>query len=47
MVSAEQRRAAAEALAEVRGMSRFLENHQGEFAADLLKLYRAVAPLVS
>lgn len=46
-VSAEQRRAAAEAVAEVRGMSRFLENHQGEFAADLLKLYRAVEPLVS
>lgn len=42
----EQRRTAAEAVAEVRGMSRFLENHQGEFAVDLLKLYRAVAPLV-
>ena len=46
MVTEEQRRTAAEAVAEVRGMSRFLENHQGEFAADLLKLYRAVAPLV-
>ena len=46
-VTGEQRRVAAEAVAEVRGMSRFLENHQGEFAADLLKLYRAVAPLVS
>lgn len=47
MVTEKQRRTAAEAVAEVRGMSRFLENHQGEFAADLLKLYRAVAPLVS
>lgn len=46
MLTEEQRRTAAEAVAEVRGMSRFLENHQGEFAADLLKLYRAVAPLV-
>jgi hypothetical protein len=45
--AAEQRRVAAEAVAEVRGMARFLENHQGEFAADLLKLYRAVAPLVT
>lgn len=45
-VTAEQRRAAVDALAEVRGMSRFLENHQGEFAQDLLKLYRAVEPLV-
>lgn len=43
----EQRRVAADAVAEVRGMSRFLENHEGEFAPDLLKLYRAVAPLVS
>ncbi len=46
-VTAEQRRLAAEAVAEVRGMSRFLENHQGEFAHDLLKLYSAVEPLVS
>jgi hypothetical protein len=46
MLTEEQRRTAAEAVAEVRGMSRFLENHQGEFAVDLLKLYRAVAPLV-
>lgn len=46
-VTMEQRRVAADAVAEVRGMSRFLENHQGEFAADLLKLYRAVAPLVT
>jgi hypothetical protein len=46
-VTAEQRRLAAEAVAEVRGMSRFLENHQGEFAQDLLKLYSAVDPLVS
>lgn len=46
-VSAEQRRVAAEAVAEVRGMSRFLENHQGEFAAALLKVYRAVEPVVT
>lgn len=46
-VSAEQRRVAAEAVAEVRGMSRFLENHQGEFASDLLQLYRAVEPVVT
>lgn len=45
--TAEKRRVAAEAVAEIRGMSRFLENHQGEFAGDLLRLYRAVEPLVS
>lgn len=45
-VTAEQRRVADEAVAEARGMSRFLENHQGEFAADLLKLYRAVEPVL-
>jgi hypothetical protein len=44
-VTAEQRRVAVEAVAEIRGMSRFLENHQGEFADDLLTLYRAVEPL--
>jgi hypothetical protein len=37
--------AAREALAEVRGMSRFLEGHQDPLAEDLLKLYHAVAPL--
>lgn len=41
-----QRSAAREAVAEVRGMARFLEGHQGEFAGDLLNLYRAVEPLV-
>lgn len=45
-LSDDQRFAAAAAVAEVRGMSRFLENHQGEFAQDLLKLYLAVEPLV-
>ena len=39
--------AAREAIAEVRGMSRFLEGHQDEFARDLLALYRAVEPLIS
>ena len=46
-VTVEQRLIAAEAVTEVKGMSRFLEHHQGEFATDLLKLYRAVAPLIS
>ena len=44
--SDEQRRTALEAIAEVRGMARFLDNHQGEFAADLVKLLRAVEPVV-
>lgn len=44
--TADQRRAARDAVLEVRGMARFLENHQGDFAADLLKLYRAVEPVV-
>lgn len=43
----EQRRTAVRAVDEVRGMSRFLENHQGEFAADLLTLFRAVEPVVT
>lgn len=34
------------AVDEVRGMARFLENHQGEFAAELLRLYRAVEAVV-
>lgn len=34
------------AVAEVRGMTRFLSNHQGEFAPELLKLFEAVEPLV-
>jgi len=37
---------AREAIAEVRGMARFLPKHQGEFAQDLLKLFEAVEPLV-
>lgn len=45
--SAEQVRVAREAIAEVRGMARFLEGHQDEFARDLLALYRAVEPLIS
>ena len=38
--------AAREAIAEVRGMARFLDGHQDEFARDLLKLWQAVEPLV-
>ena len=41
-----QRQAAREAVAEVRGMARFLEGHQGEFASDLLHLLRSVEPVV-
>jgi hypothetical protein len=42
-----QKRAAQRAVDEVRGMSRFLErNDQDEYASELLKLYRAVEPLV-
>lgn len=41
-----QRQIAREAVAEVRGMARFLEGHQGEFAGDLLQLLRSVEPVV-
>jgi hypothetical protein len=34
------------AVAEVRGMSRFLRNHEDEFAQELLRLFEAVEPLV-
>jgi hypothetical protein len=34
------------AIAEVRGMARFLPKHQSEFAQDLLNLFEAVEPLV-
>ncbi|NYI47910.1 hypothetical protein BJ993_005056 [Nocardioides aromaticivorans] len=44
--TAEEMRVAREAIAEVRGMSRFLDGHQDEFARDLLKLWQAVEPLV-
>ncbi|MDR7254944.1 hypothetical protein J2X46_003946 [Nocardioides sp. BE266] len=44
--TADEIRAAREAIAEVRGMARFLDGHQDEFARDLLKLWRAVEPLV-
>lgn len=33
-------------IAEVRGMARFLQNHQEDFAQDLLRLLEAVEPLV-
>lgn len=42
----EEVRVAREAIAEVRGMARFLDGHQDEFAQDLLRLFRAVEPLV-
>jgi len=34
------------AVAEVRGMARFLRNHEDEFAQELLRLFEAVEPLV-
>ena len=34
------------AIAEVRGMARFLRNHEDEFAQELLRLFEAVEPLV-
>ena len=37
---------AREAIAEVRGMARFLRNHEDEFAQELLRLFEAVEPLV-
>lgn len=43
----EQLRRAREAVREMAGMSRFLVNHQGEFADDLLKFYRAVQPVLA
>jgi hypothetical protein len=44
--SDEQMKVAREAVAVVSGMARFLEKNQGEFAADLLKLYNAVSPII-
>lgn len=44
--TADELRVAREAIAEVRGMARFLDGHQDEFARDLLNLFRAVEPLV-
>jgi hypothetical protein len=38
---------AREAVAEVRGMARFLRGHQDEFAQELLRLFEAVEPVVS
>jgi hypothetical protein len=43
--TAEELRIAREAIAEVRGMARFLDGHQDEFARDLLNLFRSVEPL--
>jgi hypothetical protein len=34
------------AVAEVRGMARFLRNHEDEFAQELLRLFEAVEPLM-
>lgn len=39
-------RRAREAVAEVRGMARFLRGHQDEFAHELLRLFEAVEPVV-
>lgn len=44
--TADELQVAREAIAEVRGMARFLDGHQDEFARDLLDLFRAVEPLV-
>jgi hypothetical protein len=44
--SAAELERAREAIAEIRGMARFLPKHQGEFSQDLLKLFEAVEPLV-
>lgn len=44
--SAGELQVAREAIAEVRGMARFLDGHQDEFARDLLNLFRAVEPLI-
>lgn len=44
--TADEVQRAREAIAEVRGMTRFLRGHQDEFANDLLKLFDAVEPLV-
>lgn len=46
-LTAEQIHRAREAVAEVRGMTRFLRRHQDEFAEDLLKLFEVVEPLIS
>jgi hypothetical protein len=45
--TAEQIRRAREAIAEVRGMTRFLRGHQDEFAKDLLKLFDEVEPAIA
>lgn len=37
---------ARDAIMRVKGMTRFLRGHQGEFATDLLDLFEAVEPLI-
>lgn len=44
--SASELTRAREAVAEVRGMARFLPQHQGEFASELLALFEAVEPVL-
>jgi hypothetical protein len=44
--TAEELGRAREAVAEVRGMARFLRSHQDEFAQELLRLFEAVEPVV-
>ena len=43
--SPQERQAAREVLAEMRGVARFLENHPSEFAGDLLRLLAAAETL--
>ena len=42
--TAKELRIAREAIAEIRGMARFLDGHQDEFARDHLNLFRSVEP---
>lgn len=45
-LTAEQVRIAREAVSKVEGAAPFLRKHDGEFAADLVELFDAVAPVV-
>jgi hypothetical protein len=45
-VTADQVRVAREAVSKVEGAAPFLRKHGGEFAADLVELFDAVAPVV-
>lgn len=41
-----QVQAARDAMLEVKGAVPFLRKHEGEFAAQLVRLYEAVAPVI-